>query len=365
AWGEGTVTRGNLNNEIGVPLTLLGLRAAHRYAVIEMGASAAGDIAYLCALARPDVALVTHAASAHLAGFGDIAGVARAKGEIFAGLSPDGVALINQDDDYAVLWRDMAGRRRVISFGITRQADVTAKNLVQGTSEDTSFGNSFELCTPVGNARVELHMPGRHNVMNALAAAAVAHAMGATLEQIVWGLRLAAGAPHRLQLRRGIHGVCLIDDTYNANPASVTAALAVLAGDGAQGRKILVLGDMAELGASARELHEGIGRRAFAAGIDSLHAVGELAGAAASAFGKGGHHYADHQALIDALRKVLSARDGGDVTVLVKGSRSMRMERVVEGLLTEASTINSDNADAGATGAAGPLASGWLRGRED
>lgn len=357
AWGEGTVTRGNLNNEIGVPLTLLGLSSAHRYAVIEMGARAAGDIAYLCAMTRPGVVLVTNAASAHLAGFGDVAGVARAKGEIFTDLGADSIAVINQDDDYAALWRQMAGSRRVLGFGMTQPADITARGLKPGAA--TGFGTSFELCMPEGGARIELPMPGRHNVMNALAAAAVAHAMGATLEQIVRGLQLVSGAPHRLQLRDGVHGARIIDDTYNANPDSVAAALEVLAGS-AGGAKILALGDMGELGAAERELHAGIGRRARAAGVGSLHAVGGLAAAAAAAFGEGAHRHPDHQALIQALRRELGMHAGA--TVLVKGSRSMRMERVVEGLLAAA----SDGVGApGGQGAAGPLASGWFRRRED
>lgn len=356
ARGEGVVTRGNLNNEIGVPLTLLGLARRHRFAVIEMGARGPGDIAWLSGIARPDAAVVTNAAPAHLAGFGDIAGVARAKGEIFAGLREGGTAVVNEDDPRVGLWRVMADGRRVVGFGLRHPAEVTARSL----RPNPAPGCSFELCLPGARAQVDLRVPGRHNVMNALAAAALAHALGASVDEIARGLEAMTGVERRLQLRAGIGGARIIDDTYNANPGSVKAALEVLATCGADGEKILVLGDMGELGNASQALHEQIGRQARAIGVGRLLAVGELACAAAGTFGPDARHYPDHVALIEALRAELRTRAGRPVTVLVKGSRSMRMERV-----TDAITGEDGAGAAGGPGAGGPAASGWLQGRED
>jgi UDP-N-acetylmuramoyl-tripeptide--D-alanyl-D-alanine ligase len=317
-------TRGNLNNDIGVPLTLLELRREHRSAVIEMGANHPGDIDYLTHLARPTVAVITNAAPAHLAGFRDVAGVARAKGEIFSGLSADGTAVINSDDAHAGLWRALAAPHRIVSFGLAHAADVTARDL-RGNAD---LGWSFLLVTPAGEAAVDLKLCGRHNVMNALAAAAVALAAGMDAAAIARGLAAMRAVERRLQVKHGPGGARIIDDTYNANPGSVEAALEVLAAGGS-GVKILVLGDMGELGDDGRALHEQVGRRARAAGVDRLYAVGELAGAAAAAFGTGAGHFPTQQALIEVLRQDLTA--GADTaTVLIKGSRSMRMERVVD-----------------------------------
>ncbi len=357
AWGEGVVTQANFNNEIGVPLTLLGLRSRHRFGVIEMGARSPGDIAYLSGVVRPDVAVVTNAAPAHLAGFGDIAGVARAKGEIFTGLGEQGVAVVNEDDPRAGLWRVMAADRRIIGFGIRHPADVSAEELAANDAP----GCSFDLCMPDGRARVALRIPGRHNIMNALAAAAVAHGMGATLEQIVRGLESMAGVAHRLQMRRGAGGVRIIDDTYNANPGSVKAALEVLAVCGEGGEKVLVLGDMAELGNAAQALHEQIGRQARTIGVSRLYALGELARVAAGVFGAGAQHYDSHEALIRAVQDDLRMHAAaGSVTLLVKGSRSMRMEHVVDALLATAGAAPAG----GGPRVGGPAASGWLQGRE-
>jgi UDP-N-acetylmuramoyl-tripeptide--D-alanyl-D-alanine ligase len=324
--GPGVVTRGNLNNEIGAPLTLLKLTPADRFAVIEMGARKPGDIAYLVGLASPTVTVITNAAPAHLAGFGDIAGVARAKGEIFAGLAEDGIAVMNHDDPRVGLWRVMAGSRRIVSFGMRHPADVTA----QAVRPNDAPGCSFELCTPAGRATVEQPLPGRHNVMNALAAAAMAHALGVPLAQIVRGLEAMRPVAGRLQIKPGIGGIRIIDDTYNANPGSVKAALEVLATCGGSGEKLLVLGDMGELGNAARALHEQIGRQARVVGVARIYAVGELACVAAGTFGNGARHFDSHDALIAGLRADLA--DAGAATVLVKGSRSMRMERVVDAL---------------------------------
>ena len=353
--GPGVVTRGNLNNEVGVPLTLLGLSSQHRYAVIEMGARGPGDIAWLSGLARPDVAVITNAAPAHLAGFGDITGVARAKGEIFSGLPADGVAVVNEDDPRVGLWRVMADGHRIVSFGIRQAADVTARAL----EPNDAPGCSFDLCMPHGRARVALRVPGRHNVMNALAAAAAAFGMGIGIEQIVAGLEAMSGVPRRLQLRPGIYGSRILDDTYNANPGSVKAALEVLATCGGDGDRILVLGDMGELGNAAQALHEQIGRQARVVGVSSIHALGRLACIAAGIFGPGSRHYPEREALIQGVREALREREGaGSVTVLVKGSRFMRMELVADALAV-------DGAGGGVGGIAGPAVSGRLHGRED
>jgi UDP-N-acetylmuramoyl-tripeptide--D-alanyl-D-alanine ligase len=344
ARGSGLSTRGNLNNDIGVPLTLLNLRSDHRSAVIELGANHPGDIAYLTRLARPTVALITNAAQAHLAGFGDITGVARAKGEIFSGLMPDGIAVINADDPREGLWRVMAAPHRIVSFGLRYAADVTACEL----HLNASLGCSFMLSAPTGEAAVELRLSGRHNVMNALAAAAAAHAVGMGIADIVRGLEAMRAVERRLQLKRGIGGARVIDDTYNANPGSVKAALEVLAVSGAGGEKFLVLGDMGELGNAGEALHEQVGRQARAIGVDRVYTVGELARTAAGTFGKGAAYFATQETLIEALRRDLASAASAAVTVLVKGSRSMHMERVVDAI--------ADAADAagGGPGAAAP-----------
>ena len=321
------VTRGNLNNAIGVPLTLLGLTPEHQYAVIEMGASGAGDIDYLTHMVRPDVALITNVAQAHLEGFGDIAGVARAKGEIFSGLSADGVAVLNADESRVGIWRVMTGGHRIVSFALRNPADVTAVSV----ESNGSPGCTFELRTPIGNVMIKLALVGRHNVMNALAAAAAALALDIPLAEIQVGLETVRPVDGRLAAVSGVHGVRLINDTYNANPGSLRAALDVLAAG--SGKKILVLGDMGELGNAAAALHEQVGRQARVCGIDRLYTVGEFAGLAAGTFGQGGYHFGSHKSLIEGLLADLAADTAvSRCTVLVKGSRMMQMERVVEAL---------------------------------
>lgn len=317
------VTQGNLNNDIGMPLTLLRLEPAHRYAVIEMGANHPGEIAYLTRIARPTVALITNAGPAHLEGFGSIEGVARAKGEIYQGLGTDGVAVINSDDAYAPLWHELADAHRVMSFGLQAPADVRAE------WQPESSGSVLQLSTPAGATEVRLPLPGRHNVMNALAAAAAALAAGAALSDVKQGLEAMRPVHGRLERTPGIKGAELIDDTYNANPASLQAALEVLAACAT--RKWLVLGDMGELGADAAALHEQVGERARAAGVEALYATGELSRHAVRTFGAGSEHFANHAALIAALTGRL-CRDNGGVTILIKGSRSAHMEDVVAAL---------------------------------
>jgi len=323
------VTQGNLNNDIGVPLTLLGLNAGHEYAVIEMGASKAGDIDYLTRLALPDVALITNVAPAHLEGFGDIAGVARAKGEIFNGLGPDGTAVLNADEVRVGIWRVMTADKHTISFGLRNEADVTAV----GLAAEAPLGCSFKLCTPAGQVDISLVLVGRHNVMNALAAASAALALNIPVTDIKGGLESMRPVNGRLAPAPGIFGSRLINDTYNANPGSICAALNVLVS--CPGETVLVLGDMAELGNSAAALHEQVGRQARIRGVKRLYTVGEYAGLAAGTFGSGGQHFPDQQSLIAALQQDLAHCEGaGSCTILVKGSRSMHMERVVEALTT-------------------------------
>lgn len=318
--GAVLATEGNLNNDIGVPLTLLRLTPQHRHAVIEMGANHAGEIAYLSDLAQPDAAVITNAGPAHLEGFGSVEGVARAKGEIYRGLRENGVAVINADDAFADLWRGMAGTQRQLCFGMAPEAAVTARWQPEGC------GSRLWLQTPVGETELLLPVPGRHNVMNALAAAALALALDLSLEAIRRGLAGMQGVAGRLARRAAFNGAQLIDDSYNANPASMRAAIDVLAACAAP--RILVVGDMGELGANAMPLHREIGAYARSAGIDALYATGPLSLATVEGFGAGAQHFADCAALAAALRKVLTVES----TVLVKGSRSARMERVVEAL---------------------------------
>ncbi|MCP5451828.1 MAG: UDP-N-acetylmuramoyl-tripeptide--D-alanyl-D-alanine ligase [Gammaproteobacteria bacterium] len=317
--GSTLATEGNLNNDIGVPLTLLRLNAEHGYAVIEMGANHHGEIAYLTGLARPDVAIVNNAGPCHLEGFGDVAGVARAKGEIFQGLSATGVAIVNRDDPHADDWIGLNPGRRIVDFGLDRPAAVSARVLDAAT-------NRFRLIVPAGETEIRLPLPGRHNIRNALAAAAGALAAGATLDDIRRGLESLRDVGGRLQRLHGRHGGTVIHDAYNANPASLAAALHTV-GAG-PGRKWLVLGDMRELGPVASELHAQSGREARTTGFERLYALGEHSRAAAAAFGEGGGHFTDLEALVDALSRDLE-HHAEPPTILIKGSRGMRMERVV------------------------------------
>ena len=311
-------TQGNLNNDIGMPLMLLKLRATHRYAVIEIGMNHPGEIDYLTRLARPDAAIINNAASAHLAGLGSVEAVARAKGEILAGLPENGFAIINADDAHAPLWRKLAGTHAVIEFGMERHVAVHAHWQPQG------HGAHIEVSTPQGGFSANLQVPGVHNVRNALAATGAALALHIPLPDIAAGLEKFSGVGGRLQRKAALHGAVLIDDSYNANPASLHAALKVLAQAG--GRKILVLGDMGELGAAAVRLHGEIGAEARRLGVDELLALGELTTYTVHEFGAGARHFERIEDLLAALDKDMDA----DSTVLVKGSRFMRMERVVQ-----------------------------------
>ncbi len=317
--GPTLATQGNYNNEIGVPLTLSRLSAEYRFAVVEMGASRSGDIAYLCEIARPDIGILTNAAAAHLEGFGSLDGVAQTKGELFRALAPSGLAVINADDIYSGLWQEMAGHCRSITFGTSDQA------LVRGSL----VAGRVQVRTPAGDFQYLPSLPGRHNMMNALAATAVAVTLELPLDEIASALGTMQGVPGRLQVHRHPDGWSLIDDTYNANPASLYAGLQVLIEQG--GECWLVLGDMAELGEDSAKLHAEMGQAAADMGIARLFAVGELSRNSVQAFGTGASHYDTHEALAAALSRKL--RIG--VSCLVKGSRSMHMERIVESLIGE------------------------------
>lgn len=313
-------TEGNLNNDIGVPLMLLRMRVQHVFAAIEMGMNHRGEIAYLTQLAKPDVAVITNAGAAHIGGLGTVEAVAQAKGEIFTGLDRQGVAIINADDPYAPLWRKLAKDRRVVDFGLNDKAQVSAR------FESDSLTSSVTLKLPDGIDRIALQVPGEHNVRNALAAAAVAVGLGIDKAVIVEGLQKFSGVSGRMQKKKGCHRAILLDDSYNANPDSVRAALAVLSA--ASGKKILVLGDMGELGESAVDFHRSIGREARNAGLDRLLTLGELSEYASEAFGDGAQHFKNIDELLIEAEKLLAA----EVTLLVKGSRFMRMERVIHRL---------------------------------
>ncbi len=324
--GPVLATRGNLNNHIGVPLTLLDLDPAHLGAVVEMGANHSGEIAYLTGLARPSVGVVTNAGPVHLEGFGSVAGVARAKGELFAGLGANGTAVINADDPHARVWHELAADRRTLTFGVAADADVTTDPDAIAEEDGLHPRLRFPLVTPLGSIEVGLPLAGRHNVANALAAAAAALVAGADLDAVREGLAVAPTVPGRLQGVAGPRGALIIDDTYNANPTAFAAAIELLATR--PGQRWLAVGDMAELGEDALRWHAWVGEQARARGIDRLLAVGTLAARAAEAFGAHGEAFTDQQALVAALRDDLDA----GVTLLVKGSRAARMERVVAAL---------------------------------
>lgn len=311
-------TQGNLNNDIGLPLTLLRLRERHRYAAVEMGMNHFGEISYLTRIGRPDVALINNATSAHLGGLGSVEGVAKAKGEIFEGLADDGVAVINADDAFAGLWQSLAGRHRIVRFGLNAGGDVTADYALH------SEGSDLQLSTPAGERALRLPVPGLHNIRNALAATAAALSMGVPLDAVAGGLAGFSGVKGRLQRKSGRRGALLIDDTYNANPASMRAAIDVLASQ--PGKRLLVVGDMGELGENEAALHAELGAYAKAAGVDALHALGVLSAKAVEAYGRGASHHETVENLVAALLPALDA----DTAVLVKGSRFMRMERVVD-----------------------------------
>ena len=311
-------TRGNLNNDIGMPLTLLGLRASHRFAVIEMGMNHAGEIDYLTRIARPTVALVNNAQRAHVGILGSVDAIARAKGEIYAGLGDGGIAIVNADDAFADYWKGLNRGRRVVSFALGAAAHVRGD----------ARGDELHVALPSGGFEVRLQVRGEHNRRNALAACAAAFALDVPAAAMREALARFGGVPGRLQRRRAASGAVVIDDTYNANPESMKAALEVLAEE--PGRKVFVMGDMGELGDEAPAMHAEIGRFAAQLGVDRLLATGEASRKAVDAFGERGAHF---DAIDELVAAALNEARAG-VTLLVKGSRFMEMERVAEALAT-------------------------------
>ncbi|HSW83046.1 MAG TPA: UDP-N-acetylmuramoyl-tripeptide--D-alanyl-D-alanine ligase [Usitatibacter sp.] len=312
-------TQGNLNNDIGMPLTLLTLRARHRFAVIEMGMNHESEIDYLTRIARPTVALVNNAQRAHVGILGSVEAIARAKGEIYAGLGPAGIAIVNEDDAFASYWRDLNVGRHVLSFGFDPKADVRGAAVAEG----------WRIATPSGAFAFAPQVRGEHNLRNAMAASAAAAALDVPVQAMRDGLAAFGGVAGRLQRRPGPGASLVIDDSYNANPESMRAALRVLAQERA--RKVFVMGDMGELGGESPAMHAEVGEYARESGVDALLAMGEASRNAVAAFGPGARHFEDIEALRDAAR----AEAANGAAILVKGSRFMRMERVADVLAGE------------------------------
>lgn len=314
-------TQGNQNNALGVPLNLFRLNSQHRAAVLELGANGYGEIAFLGKMALPDIAIITNAGLDHLAGFGGHEGAAHANGEVFSAMASNGIAVLNGDDECLAIWRQQAGDRLCLHFGFKSGVDV------RGNWQPRSDGGVLTIESPWGRIQTRLQLMGRHNALNALAAAAAGLTLDIEPEAIAAGLATMRPIVGRLQTRLGAGGARIIDDTYNANPSSLAAALATLMT--MPGKKLLVLGDMAELGDDADTWHSWAGQAARTAGVIELFAMGDLARLAAESFGEGAHHPTDGQALV----KVLLPRLRPDVNVLVKGSRCMAMESLVAELM--------------------------------
>ena len=321
-------TFGNLNNDIGVPLTLLELESQHQYAVIEMGANHAKEIAYTSQYVEADVVIITNAGAAHIAGFGSLDGVAKAKGEIVETLKKTGIAIINHDDEYFAYWKSVARNRSLLSFGFNAGADVTA-NAIKEKVQNKAFVTQFEISANQGLVDITLKLAGRHNVLNALAAAAASLALGITLKQIKQGLESIVPVTGRLQPIVSHKGAIIIDDTYNANSASLKVALGVLANF--KGKLWVVLGAFGELGSNSPKIHEEMGVLIKSSGVTRLMAVGEDCKKTVEAFGVGATFYEEQQDLIKALKQELK----GNETLLIKGSRTQRMEIVVAALVDE------------------------------
>lgn len=327
--GNVLATEGNFNNDIGVPLTLLRLDHSHDFAVVEMGANHMGEIAYTSGLVKPDVAVINNIAAAHLEGFGDLCGVARAKGEIFEGLKEDGVALYNQDCKLANKWQWRLVDKNVRRFSCFNQADCYSSDVIL----DENGCASFKLTTNIGSVFIELTVPGRHNVCNAVAAASIAIEFGASLDDIRLGLAEMTPVKGRLNLHQLSENFKLIDDTYNANVESIKAATDLLANY--PGRRILILGDMGELGSEARSYHQEVGEYASSRNIDDLLTLGVLSQNTSDAFKKAnlhGEHFSTRDNLINQLQTMLLDEEQ-QISILVKGSRSSHMEYVVNDII--------------------------------
>ena len=314
-------TQGNLNNELGVPLTLTRIKSGHQFAVIEMGANHHGEIEKLVAMARPQVAIINNVGAAHLEGFGSLEGVAKAKGEIYTGIAEDGVAIVNADMPYQDIWQPLIADRKTLTFGLENSADVSALDC-----QTTPAGSHFMVQLDGVNHFVSLPLPGRHNVANALAAMTVCHALGIEPSAMIKGLASIKAVPHRLQLRPTKQQAMLIDDTYNANPGSFGQALQTL--KSFPGTRWLVLGDFGELGPDSLEIHQQMGRDAKSADVHRLFTVGKQSAEAAAQFGDAAEHFADRDSLQNYLQQNLQA----GVTCLIKGSRFMQLDKLADAL---------------------------------
>jgi len=324
--GEVLATRGNFNNDLGVPMTLLRLEQQHEFAVIEMGANHLGEIAYTTNLVKPDVATIVNAAAAHLEGFGSLFGVAKAKSEIFEGLSQSkGLAVVNADSQFADYWVNKLKCNNVQTFSAKKQAGVYAEDIILGLNGCAQF----VLVTPKGSIAISLSLPGEHNVSNALVSASLALHVGATLEDVRDGLLAMPHVAGRLHIKQLTNQVKILDDTYNANVGSVNAAIDLLSSFA--GRKVLILGDIAELGEKARYYHEQVGEYAKQKGIDYLYTLGVLSQSASDVFTDKGRHFSRLEQMVEIINQHMLS-EKCDISILVKGSRSARMELVVQAL---------------------------------
>jgi len=321
-------TKGNLNNDIGVPLTLLKLHEQHQYAVIEMGANHVGEIAYSSHYTKPDVAVITNVGAAHIEGFGSLEGVAKAKGEIIASLGNEGVAVLNKDDAFYDFWQGIAKDRKIVSFGLAKGSDITASKIAVDLQKG-QFVTRFELLAEDKAITIELALAGKHNVVNALAATASCLSLGIKLQQIKQGLEKMQPVTGRLQPLIGKKGGLVIDDSYNANPSSVKAALDVLMQ--CEGKPWFVMGALAEMGQDSEKKHKELGELIKSMNVVRLLTIGSDAESTSKAFGIGATFFSSQQQLVAFLKQQLT----GDETVLVKGSRSQKMENIVAALVTD------------------------------
>lgn len=324
--GDVLATKGNFNNDIGVPLTLLRLEPQHRFAVIELGANHIGEIAYTTAMTKPDVAVVCNVAAAHLEGFGSLQGVAQAKGEIYDGLKEDGIAIVNCDSDFSQYWLDKLATRNIKCFSSSEKLDIWAEDI----SLDAQARASFTLCTKQHSVPVKLALPGKHNISNALIAAALTSEFDVSLEDIASALATMGEVKGRVNLIEASDSLTIIDDTYNANVKSVKAAIDLLSD--IQGHRILALGDMGELGEDARKYHQEVGEYALVQGIDELFTLGVLSKCASDVFGLPNRHFSNREQMLQQIQNSISKVDK-KITLVVKGSRSSRMELLVTDLV--------------------------------
>jgi len=324
--GDVLATKGNFNNLIGLPLTLLRLEPQHRFAVIELGANHIGEIAYTTAMTKPDVAVVCNVAAAHLEGFGSLQGVAQAKGEIYDGLKEDGIAIVNCDSDFSQYWLDKLATRNIKCFSSSEKLDIWAEDI----SLDAQARASFTLCTKQHSVPVKLALPGKHNISNALIAAALTSEFDVSLEEIASALATMGEVKGRVNLIEASDSLTIIDDTYNANVKSVKAAIDLLSD--IQGHRILALGDMGELGEDARKYHQEVGEYALAQGIDELFTLGVLSKCASDVFGLPNRHFSNREQMLQQIQNSISKVDK-KITLVVKGSRSSRMELLVTDLV--------------------------------